>query len=139
VVISTGCTRRVSCLPCFSFSRQDKVDLHDLPKMRAAAETPSKPTLSKTDRCRSQHQEASKQASKQKRSCSVLTLLWSLVSHTYTYLKPDIETFIPNMTTNENRLEIRRNWDLLMPCTLTFQFRFPASGCTSYLYLYLSP
>nr|KAK5447382.1 hypothetical protein LTR18_002961 [Exophiala xenobiotica] len=41
--------------------------------------------------------------------------LYKTLSHTYTYLKPDTETFIPNMTTNENRLEIRRNWDLLMP------------------------
>jgi hypothetical protein len=78
-----------------------------------------------------------KQASEEE--AVLLTLLWCLVSHTYTYLKPDTETFIPNMTTNENRLEIRRNWDLLMPCTLTFQFRSPATGCIAYLILYLPP
>jgi hypothetical protein len=38
-----------------------------------------------------------------------------IVSHTYTYLKPDLDRFIPNMTSNENRMEIRKNWDLLMP------------------------
>ena len=39
----------------------------------------------------------------------------TLVSHSYTFLKPEPEKFIPNMTTNDNRMEIRRNWDLLMP------------------------
>lgn len=38
-----------------------------------------------------------------------------IVSHTYTYLKPDPDRFIPNMTSNDNRMEIRKNWDLLMP------------------------
>ncbi len=41
-----------------------------------------------------------------------------LVSHSYTFLKPDVDRFIPNMTTLDNRLEIRRNWDLLMPCKI---------------------
>lgn len=40
-----------------------------------------------------------------------------IVSHTYTYLKPEVDKFIPNMTSNDNRMEIRRNWDLLMPRT----------------------
>ncbi|PTB62040.1 hypothetical protein BBK36DRAFT_1163373 [Trichoderma citrinoviride] len=41
--------------------------------------------------------------------------LYKTLSHTYTYLKPEEDKFIPNMTSNENRMEIRRNWDMLMP------------------------
>ncbi|KAL7815172.1 hypothetical protein V8C26DRAFT_131422 [Trichoderma gracile] len=41
--------------------------------------------------------------------------LYKTLSHTYTYLKPEEDKFIPNMTSNDNRMEIRRNWDLLMP------------------------
>ncbi|EXJ76932.1 hypothetical protein A1O3_10089 [Capronia epimyces CBS 606.96] len=41
--------------------------------------------------------------------------LYKTVSHTYTFLKPEAEKFIPNMTTNEDRMTVRRNWDLLMP------------------------
>ncbi len=37
------------------------------------------------------------------------------VSHTYTFLKPEEEKYMPNMTSNDNRMEIRRNWDMLMP------------------------
>lgn len=51
---------------------------------------------------------------------NLLTKQFLVVSHTYTFLKPDAEKFIPNMTSNENRMEIRRNWDLLMPCKLPF-------------------
>ncbi|OAG34714.1 hypothetical protein AYO21_11106 [Fonsecaea monophora] len=41
--------------------------------------------------------------------------LYKTTSHSYTFLKPDPDKFIPNMTSNDNRLEVRRNWDLLMP------------------------
>lgn len=44
-----------------------------------------------------------------------------VVSHSYTFLKPEEEKYIPNMTTNDNRMEVRKNWDLLMPRTLTTQ------------------
>ncbi len=37
-------------------------------------------------------------------------------SHTYTFLKLEADKFVPNMTSDENRMEIRRNWDKLMPC-----------------------
>ncbi|KAF4616187.1 hypothetical protein G7Y89_g15219 [Cudoniella acicularis] len=36
-------------------------------------------------------------------------------SHTYTLLTPDEEKFVPNMSSDANRMEVRRNWDLLMP------------------------
>jgi hypothetical protein len=36
-------------------------------------------------------------------------------SHTYTYLDLQGEKFVPNMTSDENRMEIRKNWDMLMP------------------------
>jgi len=36
-------------------------------------------------------------------------------SHKYTLLTPDAENFVPNMTSDANRMEIRRNWDMLMP------------------------
>jgi hypothetical protein len=38
-----------------------------------------------------------------------------IASHKYTLLLPDEEAFVPNMTSNDNRLEIRNNWDKLMP------------------------
>ncbi|ETR96957.1 hypothetical protein M419DRAFT_92860 [Trichoderma reesei RUT C-30] len=41
--------------------------------------------------------------------------LYKTLSHTYTFLKPEEDKFIPNMTSNDNRMEIRRNWDMLMP------------------------
>ncbi|KAL7931199.1 hypothetical protein V8C35DRAFT_310655 [Trichoderma chlorosporum] len=41
--------------------------------------------------------------------------LYKTLSHTYTYLKPEEDKFIPNMTSNDNRMEIRKNWDMLMP------------------------
>ncbi|MCJ1233597.1 hypothetical protein MMC14_001555 [Varicellaria rhodocarpa] len=37
------------------------------------------------------------------------------VSHQYTRLKPEVEVYMPNMTSNEDRMQVRRNWDLLMP------------------------
>lgn len=40
-----------------------------------------------------------------------------IVSHTYTYLKPEEDKYVPNMTSNDNRMEIRKNWDMLMPRT----------------------
>ena len=40
---------------------------------------------------------------------------FALVSHKYTLLTPDEEKFVPNMTSNDNRMEIRHNWDMLMP------------------------
>lgn len=43
-----------------------------------------------------------------------------LDSHTYTFLKPEEEKYVPNMTSNDNRMEVRRNWDLLMPRTSFF-------------------
>jgi len=36
-------------------------------------------------------------------------------SHKYTYLDLEKEKFVPNMTSDENRMEVRRNWDMLMP------------------------
>jgi hypothetical protein len=35
--------------------------------------------------------------------------------HKWTLLTPDGEKFVPNMTTDDNRMEIRHNWDMLMP------------------------
>lgn len=37
------------------------------------------------------------------------------VSHKYTLLTPEEEKFVPNMTSDVNRMEVRRNWDMLMP------------------------
>lgn len=42
---------------------------------------------------------------------------YSIVSHTYTFLKPEEDKYVPNMTSNDNRMEIRKNWDMLMPRT----------------------
>ncbi|EED15884.1 conserved hypothetical protein [Talaromyces stipitatus ATCC 10500] len=41
--------------------------------------------------------------------------LYKTLSHTYTFLKPEEQKYVPNMTSNDNRMEVRRNWDLLMP------------------------
>lgn len=38
-----------------------------------------------------------------------------IASHKWTLLTPDEEMFVPNMTTNDNRMEVRKNWDMLMP------------------------
>lgn len=62
---------------------------------------------------------------------NIIQLTCGLASHSYTYLKPEVEMFIPNMTSNENRMEVRRNWDLLMPCKgpLTSAYPFGRRGC----------
>jgi len=44
-----------------------------------------------------------------------------VASHKYTLLTPDMERFVPNMTTDANRMEIRHNWDMLMPRKLPTQ------------------
>jgi len=36
-------------------------------------------------------------------------------SHTWTLLTPDMEKFVPDMESDDNRMEIRKNWDMLMP------------------------
>lgn len=36
-------------------------------------------------------------------------------SHNYRHLKPDAIKFMPDMTSNEDRLYVRQNWDQLMP------------------------
>lgn len=36
-------------------------------------------------------------------------------SHKYTLLTPEEEKFVPNMTSDVNRMEVRKNWDMLMP------------------------
>ncbi|KAL7952253.1 hypothetical protein V8C34DRAFT_319207 [Trichoderma compactum] len=41
--------------------------------------------------------------------------LYKTLSHTYTFLKPEEDKYVPNMTSNDNRMEIRKNWDMLMP------------------------
>ncbi|CZT08288.1 hypothetical protein WAI453_007338 [Rhynchosporium graminicola] len=41
--------------------------------------------------------------------------LYVPTSHKWTLLTPDEEMFVPNMTSNDNRMEIRKNWDMLMP------------------------
>ncbi|KAH8805142.1 hypothetical protein F5884DRAFT_441358 [Xylogone sp. PMI_703] len=41
--------------------------------------------------------------------------LYKTLSHSYTFLKPEEDKYIPNMTSNDNRMEVRKNWDLLMP------------------------
>lgn len=48
-------------------------------------------------------------------ACSTIRKLTITVSHSYVHLKPDADKFVPNMTSNQNRMEIRQNWDLLMP------------------------
>ena len=37
------------------------------------------------------------------------------VSHKYTLLTPEEDKFLPNMSSNDDRMAIRRNWDMLMP------------------------
>lgn len=41
--------------------------------------------------------------------------LYIPTGHKYTLLSPEEEKFVPNMSSNANRLEIRHNWDMLMP------------------------
>lgn len=47
----------------------------------------------------------------------IFSYLTITVSHTYTFLKPEEDKYVPNMTSNDNRMEIRKNWDMLMPRT----------------------
>jgi hypothetical protein len=37
------------------------------------------------------------------------------VSHKYEYLMPQVEVYMPNMTSDDDRLEVRKKWDMLMP------------------------
>jgi hypothetical protein len=39
----------------------------------------------------------------------------AVVSHKVTFLAPEMDLYMPNMTSDDNRMEIRRNWDALMP------------------------
>ncbi|TVY37322.1 hypothetical protein LOCC1_G007037, partial [Lachnellula occidentalis] len=41
--------------------------------------------------------------------------LYKPTRHAYTLLTPDAEKFIPNMSSNDDRMAVRRNWDMLMP------------------------
>ncbi|UKZ61414.1 uncharacterized protein TrAtP1_002679 [Trichoderma atroviride] len=41
--------------------------------------------------------------------------LYKTLSHSYTFLKPEEDKYFPNITSNDNRMEIRKNWDMLMP------------------------
>ncbi|EHL02090.1 hypothetical protein M7I_2046 [Glarea lozoyensis 74030] len=41
--------------------------------------------------------------------------LYIPTKHKWTLLTPNGDKFVPNMTTDENRMEIRHNWDMLMP------------------------
>lgn len=43
-------------------------------------------------------------------------------SHKYTLLTSSESNFFPNMTSNDDRMEIRRNWDMLMPRKLPAHF-----------------
>ena len=38
-----------------------------------------------------------------------------VASHTYTQLTIEAETYFPNMTSDVDRMAIRKNWDKLMP------------------------
>ncbi|KIV98730.1 uncharacterized protein PV09_09513 [Verruconis gallopava] len=41
--------------------------------------------------------------------------LYTTTLHDYTYLKFEPEKYFPNISSNDNRDEVRRNWDMLMP------------------------
>ncbi|TAQ91305.1 hypothetical protein B7494_g276 [Chlorociboria aeruginascens] len=41
--------------------------------------------------------------------------LYVPTSHSYVLLTPEEDKFIPNLTSDANRMEIRNNWDMLMP------------------------
>lgn len=43
-----------------------------------------------------------------------------IASHKYTLLVAEEETFVPDFTSNDNRMEIRKNWDKLMPRSCSF-------------------
>jgi hypothetical protein len=38
-----------------------------------------------------------------------------IAKHKYTLLTPNEKDYVPDMTSNSNRMEVRRNWDKLMP------------------------
>ena len=44
-----------------------------------------------------------------------MALIFTVVSHKYTLLTPNETAFVPDMSTNDNRMEVRKNWDMLMP------------------------
>lgn len=44
------------------------------------------------------------------------TNLSGIESHTYTLLTTEEDKFMPNMTSDDDRMAIRKNWDMLMPC-----------------------
>jgi hypothetical protein len=44
-------------------------------------------------------------------------LISGIASHTYTLLTLEEEKYFPNMSSDINRMEIRHNWDMLMPRT----------------------
>lgn len=48
-------------------------------------------------------------------TANLMLRLTRIASHKWTLLTPDEEMFVPNMTTNDNRMEVRKNWDMLMP------------------------
>ncbi|KAH8603102.1 hypothetical protein B0O99DRAFT_20747 [Bisporella sp. PMI_857] len=41
--------------------------------------------------------------------------LYIPTSHRYTLLTPESDKFVPNMSSDANRMEVRKNWDMLMP------------------------
>ena len=41
--------------------------------------------------------------------------LFQTLSHEYRYLKIEPEVYMPNMSSNVDRMEIRKKWDMLMP------------------------
>jgi hypothetical protein len=42
-------------------------------------------------------------------------ILGEIASHKYTLLTSEESKFVLNMTSDENLMEVRRNWDMLMP------------------------
>jgi hypothetical protein len=40
---------------------------------------------------------------------------WMIASHKYTLLMPNETAYVPDMTSDANRMEVRKNWDKLMP------------------------
>jgi hypothetical protein len=46
---------------------------------------------------------------------SLSLLISGIASHTYTLLTLEEEKYFPNMSSDINRMEIRHNWDMLMP------------------------
>ena len=53
------------------------------------------------------------------------------VSHKVVHLAPQVDLYMPNMTSDDNRMEIRRNWDALMPRMLITRIPLPFKNiCT---------